>query len=562
MTPTATPTATPSNTPCSGPNCGPTNTPTPTATGTATRTPTATATPAPLVLICAYSPQVNQIVLQWSGPSAYDNIQVLRTPLFSGGPSVLLPGNATLYYDGDLALSTMYTYQVRGLLGGTAGPLSNAVTCGTPTPTPTPSRPTTLSCHTVTASIIDVSWSIGQPNATGMKIERSRNGVNWTELTNVPAGLTGAKRDSGLSSNTIYFYRGRVYSPSGVDPNYTDPISCVTPTVIDDVTGTVILQGRTNFAGARVLIDGGTAGYGLTDDMGAFAIAGTPFGRRRFEVTMNGYLPISRTIDVVSADTPLGEMHMIAGDANNDKVIDLFDLTIVASAFDSRVGSANWDERADINGDGEVNLFDLVLVSNNFDRRGPTDGSAAGNPANVAAAASVSQTAKTGVAPAQARLVARDAKSQYALGDTFTVAVELDGLTDFFGGSLDLRYDAARLEVVDQNRPMPGTQVKGGDLFPTGSFFAPRDQVIVGADGQAVVRFAGTRLGTAPVSGSGALVEVTFRVVGCGATSLDLAQSDLKLSDPAGQSLPVAASGSVDARSGCVFLPLIRGGGE
>jgi len=276
-------------------------------------------------------------------------------------------------------------------------------------------------------------------------------------------------------------------------------------------------------------------------------------------IDMAGYLSISRTIDVVSADTPLGTMHMTAGDANRDETVNLFDLTIVASAFDTQHGGPGFDERADINGDGEVNLFDLVLISNNFDRSGPTDGTVNGS---AAAKTEEGKQGKAGVAPAQARLVARAPKDRYLLGDLVTVALNLDNLTDFYGGSLDLAYDPKTLEVVDMDSNLPGTQVKPGDLFPAGSVFAPRENVTLNRAGQPVVRFAGARLGADPTGGQGTLVEVTFRVIGCGASSLDLSTADLKLSDRAGESLPVEGSGSIDTRAACLFLPLVQVGGQ
>jgi hypothetical protein len=58
----------------------------------------------------------------------------------------------------------------------------------------------------------------------------------------------------------------------------------------------------------------------------------------------------------------LPDIELLAGDANDDEIVNLFDLVAVAS----RYGLAGPAYAEDINGDGEVNLFDLVLVGSNY----------------------------------------------------------------------------------------------------------------------------------------------------------------------------------------------------
>ena len=48
------------------------------------------------------------------------------------------------------------------------------------------------------------------------------------------------------------------------------------------------------------------------------------------------------------------------GDVNDDGVVNIFDLTLIAQAFN------NPTRNADVNGDGVVNVFDLVFVANQF----------------------------------------------------------------------------------------------------------------------------------------------------------------------------------------------------
>ncbi len=55
---------------------------------------------------------------------------------------------------------------------------------------------------------IDLAWTDAAANETGYAIERSTDGINFTEILTVAANTTEAS-DTGLSANTTYFYRVR-----------------------------------------------------------------------------------------------------------------------------------------------------------------------------------------------------------------------------------------------------------------------------------------------------------------------------------------------------------------
>ena len=61
----------------------------------------------------------------------------------------------------------------------------------------------------------------------------------------------------------------------------------------------------------------------------------------------------------------------LPGDVNQDGQVNSTDLALVARAFGSTPGAANWNSDADLNDDGIIDIYDLVLAGSNFGRAGP-----------------------------------------------------------------------------------------------------------------------------------------------------------------------------------------------
>jgi hypothetical protein len=80
------------------------------------------------------------------------------------------------------------------------------------------------------------------------------------------------------------------------------------------------------------------------------------------------------TVDANNSDHyPLMKpwMPILPGDLNGDGRIDLKDLVILAFAYDSTPGCANWDNRADLNHDNRVSLTDLVTLATHYGEHNP-----------------------------------------------------------------------------------------------------------------------------------------------------------------------------------------------
>jgi hypothetical protein len=86
-------------------------------------------------------------------------------------------------------------------------------------------------------------------------------------------------------------------------------------------------------------------------------------------VSRPGYL--SARADNVDETNVLLRVTLPAGDANQDDVIDIFDISTVASVLNSPAPVTSTRERLDYNGDGSITIADLALVARNYGKYGP-----------------------------------------------------------------------------------------------------------------------------------------------------------------------------------------------
>lgn len=78
-----------------------------------------------------------------------------------------------------------------------------------------PVAPGPISFGTIATTSIVVNWADNSTNETGFNLERSINGTSgWTPITTTGANVA-AYADTGLTCNTVYFYRVRATNASG-----------------------------------------------------------------------------------------------------------------------------------------------------------------------------------------------------------------------------------------------------------------------------------------------------------------------------------------------------------
>jgi len=118
------------------------------------------------------------------------------------------------YYDilaGFFNPNTTYSWKVdvADTNGSWSGWTCADVAFNTP-PSCVPDAPTNLQITGVTCSTVDLYWDDNSYNEDGFIIERSPDGVSWSEIVTIGANET-TYRDTGLSENAQYFYRVRAY---------------------------------------------------------------------------------------------------------------------------------------------------------------------------------------------------------------------------------------------------------------------------------------------------------------------------------------------------------------
>jgi hypothetical protein len=83
-----------------------------------------------------------------------------------------------------------------------------------------PSAPSGLSAYGFSASEIDLTWKDNSGTELGFHIDRSADGVTFSQIASLPANAT-SYRDSSLTANTLYYYRSRAWNSDG-NSSYTD----------------------------------------------------------------------------------------------------------------------------------------------------------------------------------------------------------------------------------------------------------------------------------------------------------------------------------------------------
>ena len=166
--------------------------------------------------------------------------------------------------------------------------------------------------------------------------------------------------------------------------NSTLPSNFIYPGSMANVTVSIYDPASTTFnLGAQILLEGRSdssdtcmnLGSGIvkcmTDKWGNLTLDNLPAGSYVVKVSKLGYIDLpatlNKTLVVNAGKTSVGKLTLVAGDVDNNEVINLSDAVAVANDW-GRSGSAIVNPLADINADGKVDLLDLAIVAKNYNK--------------------------------------------------------------------------------------------------------------------------------------------------------------------------------------------------
>jgi hypothetical protein len=168
------------------------------------------------------------IQLAWSDNSGNESGFRIERAVNGGGFATLAStaAGATSYSNSGLTGGTAYTYRVRAF--NAAGESDPTVDAGATTPAPQPpAAPQSLTATAVSSTQINLAWADQSGNETGFKVERSTDGVSFTQVATTGANVA-AYGATGLAAGTTYHFRVRAYNGDG-NSAYTNSAVAATP---------------------------------------------------------------------------------------------------------------------------------------------------------------------------------------------------------------------------------------------------------------------------------------------------------------------------------------------
>lgn len=192
-------------------------------------TPSATATPNAPSNLSASAPNCHSVVLNWNDNSINETNFVVERKL-EGESYVVVAGDVaagtTTYTDITVEEGKKYYYKVKAINLNGDSEYSNEASvtvppCGFP-----PAAPSNLTATAVSETEIQISFEDNSDNEDGFKVERKEPGGTYELIAVLPAGTTTHK-DTGLSPNTIYYYRAIAYNSYGTSA-YSNEANAIT----------------------------------------------------------------------------------------------------------------------------------------------------------------------------------------------------------------------------------------------------------------------------------------------------------------------------------------------
>ena len=189
---------------------------------------TSTAIPAAPSDLTATAASSSQIDLAWTDNATNETGFKIERKIGAGGTYsqiATVAAGVVAYSDTGLVVNTTYYYRVRATNAG--GDSAYSDEAHDTTLNVIPPAPSGLVATAVSTTQINLSWTSNSVNETGFKIERKTGaGGTYSQIATVGAGVV-TYNDTGLATNTTYFYRVRATNAVG-DSAYSNEASATT----------------------------------------------------------------------------------------------------------------------------------------------------------------------------------------------------------------------------------------------------------------------------------------------------------------------------------------------
>ena len=173
--------------------------------------------------------------------------------------------------------------------------------------------------------------------------------------------------------------------------------------------------------------------------------------------------------------------------------------------------------------------------------------------ASIAAALALRQVSAGNATGTQVLIV--PASSSIAPGDTVTISIRVQEVTDLWATDVVLSFNPAVLSAQDADSARPGVQIEAGDLLDPSHLFTARNQAL---NETGVITYTVSLLNdpsgpVAPVNGSGTLATVAFQASNPGTSAITFLRAEL--SDHHALRISAAVSGGSIVVTGTGITP-------
>ncbi len=166
--------------------------------------------------LAATSMSNSRIDLSWQDNANDEEVFIIERKATATGAYTEIAtagANMTSYSSTGLTANTKYFYRVLAYNAGGNSSYSNEASATTLPGIP--KAPSSLTATTVSKNQLALTWVESSINETGFKIERKAGTAgSYAQIATVGANVTSFA-DSGLATNTQYFYRVRAYNAGG-----------------------------------------------------------------------------------------------------------------------------------------------------------------------------------------------------------------------------------------------------------------------------------------------------------------------------------------------------------